>query len=146
MWAGRWMWRKWGWEKLKSCKAADLGEDPLWALSNYKCFNLELIGEILINGTSRKEDLVSLEGTWNWKIWQAVKIETQGEQRFHSAYENSQNSCFLRNLDLFLSSPTPPVLFNFNFLTDTSSVRGWQWADSDYIILHVRQTPLGLTS
>lgn len=42
-----------------------------------------------------------------------MKIETQGEQRFHLAYENSQNSCFLRNLDPFLSSPL--VLFNFNF-------------------------------
>lgn len=73
MWAGRWMWRKWGWEKLKSCKAADLGEDPLWALSNYKCFNLELIGEILINGTSRKEALI-------WSHWREPEIEKYDRQ------------------------------------------------------------------
>lgn len=62
------LWSKWGWEKLKSCKAADLGEDPLWALSNYKCFNLELIWEILIKGTSTKEALI-------WSHWREPEIE-----------------------------------------------------------------------
>lgn len=90
MWAGRWICGVNEAGKLKSCKAADLGEDPLWALSNYKRFNLELIWEILMKGTSRKEALI-------WSHWREPEIEKYDrqwklkykEQSFHSAYEIS---------------------------------------------------------
>lgn len=88
---------------------------------------------------------VSLEENPNWKIWQAGKIERRvgGAHKCFPWLMKSAATVVSRGILIFLS--IFPPYFNFRVLTDTFSVPGWQRIDSDDIILHILQTPLGLT-
>lgn len=87
---------------------------------------------------------VSLEENPNWKIWQAVKIErwVVGHTNVSARLMKSAATVVSQGILIFLSIFSP--YFNFRVLTDTFSVPGWQRIDSDDIILHILQTPLGL--